>query len=70
MRCPKCGYISFDHMSSCSKCGRDISELATELQGTSIKADTPTFLGGAIGGFSGQEEDSFDEQVFETEMDV
>lgn len=26
MRCPKCGYNSFDHLDSCKKCGKDLSE--------------------------------------------
>lgn len=26
MRCPKCGYTSFDHLDSCKKCGKDLAE--------------------------------------------
>lgn len=26
MRCPKCGYTSFDHLNSCKKCGKDLAE--------------------------------------------
>jgi uncharacterized RDD family membrane protein YckC len=26
MRCPKCGYNSFDHLENCKKCGKDLSE--------------------------------------------
>ena len=25
MKCPKCGYHSFDHMDSCKKCGKDLA---------------------------------------------
>jgi hypothetical protein len=25
MRCPKCGYISFDHLNRCNKCQTDLS---------------------------------------------
>ena len=25
MRCPKCGYISFDHLDQCQKCRADLS---------------------------------------------
>jgi hypothetical protein len=25
MRCPKCGYISFDHLDQCQKCRTDLS---------------------------------------------
>jgi hypothetical protein len=69
MRCPKCGFISFDHLTSCAKCGRDVSELAVELQGTSIKSEMPMFLSGALGAFSGEEEETFEEQALDTEME-
>ena len=26
MRCPKCGYTSFDHLDNCKKCGKDLLE--------------------------------------------
>lgn len=26
MRCPKCGYNSFDHLDNCKKCGKDLAE--------------------------------------------
>lgn len=26
MRCPKCGYTSFDHLNTCKKCGKDLNE--------------------------------------------
>jgi len=69
MRCPKCSFISFDHLTSCAKCGRDISELAVELQGTSIKTEAPMFLSGALGAFSGEEEETFEEQTLDAEME-
>ncbi len=31
MRCPKCGYISFDYVSNCEKCGRDLGDTAGML---------------------------------------
>lgn len=62
MRCTKCGFISFDHLLSCAKCGRDISEVASELQGTSIKVETPMFLSGALAAFS-ESGESFDEHA-------
>ena len=68
MRCPKCGFISFDHLASCAKCGRDISEVASELQGTSIKVETPMFLSGALAAFS-ESEESFDEHAMEAEVE-
>ena len=67
MRCPKCGFISFDHLVSCSKCGRDISEVASELQGTSIKVDPPMFLSGALAAFA-ESEESFEEHAMEDDV--
>ena len=67
MRCPKCGFISFDHLASCSKCGRDISEVASELQGTSIKVESPMFLSGALAAFA-ESEESFEEHAMEDDV--
>ena len=69
MRCIKCGFISFDHLASCAKCGRDISEVASELQGTSIKVETPMFLSGALAAFS-EAEESFDDHVMEVDEGI
>ncbi len=44
MRCPKCGYISFDTLGSCKKCKKDISELVEELEGTVFESPAPVFL--------------------------
>jgi len=42
MRCPKCGYISFDHLDSCRKCHKPIAQ--TEFKGTTYPVIVPTFL--------------------------
>jgi ribosomal protein S27AE len=26
MKCPKCGYTSFDYLDECKKCGKDLAE--------------------------------------------
>jgi len=44
MRCPKCGYISFDHLASCKKCNKDISEASENLDGTIFAVAVPLFL--------------------------
>jgi len=31
MRCPKCGRISFDYLSSCDSCGADLTEIREML---------------------------------------
>ena len=43
MRCPKCGYISFDHVETCLKCKKDISG-KVEVVGTTYHAVAPSFL--------------------------
>ncbi len=49
MRCPKCGYISFDRQKSCGKCGNDLTAVAEQIQGTAGKAAAPFFLAAVLG---------------------
>lgn len=44
MRCPKCGYFSFDHLESCRKCKKNIMDTAMELNGTMYNVIPPSFL--------------------------
>jgi hypothetical protein len=44
MRCPKCGYISFDNVETCLRCNKDISETANAFQGSTLNVPTPVFL--------------------------
>jgi len=69
MRCPKCGFISFDHLTSCVKCRKDIAEVASELQGTSIKVETPMFLGTALAAYADREA-SFEEHAMEVDEGI
>lgn len=48
MKCPKCGYISFDDLSTCTKCSTDLSAIAEELKGTGTETEPDFFLGSAI----------------------
>ncbi len=48
MKCPKCGYISFDDLSTCTKCSTDLSAIAEELKGTGRETESDFFLGSAI----------------------
>lgn len=48
MRCPKCSYTSFDHAVTCEKCGRDLTEIVGQLYGTSLRVESPQFLGAAL----------------------
>jgi hypothetical protein len=44
MRCPKCGYISFDHVDTCLKCNKDISAISSKVTGTTYNVAAPSFL--------------------------
>ena len=44
MRCPKCGYISFDHLEKCRKCNKDIEAISEGLYGSTYLNKPPTFL--------------------------
>ena len=38
MKCPKCGYISFDHNEVCPKCNKNIAALRDSMSLPSYKA--------------------------------
>ena len=48
MRCPKCGYISFDRVERCGKCAHDLLAVAAQLRGPMAKVSAPMFLGGLL----------------------
>ena len=50
MRCPKCGYISFDYNTACPKCNRDISAEQRKLNLPSFMPEPLPLLTALIGG--------------------
>ena len=44
MRCPKCGYITFDHLETCPKCKKNIAKISEELSGNIFRVEVPLFL--------------------------
>jgi len=58
MRCPKCGFISFDHVDTCLKCNKDISNSPSELVGTTYNVAPPSFLKIQKGSERSREEDA------------
>ncbi len=44
MRCPKCGYISYDHLEECLKCKKNIKTASDDLQGSVFNVAPPLFL--------------------------
>jgi hypothetical protein len=49
MKCPKCGYISFDSNQVCPKCNKDISAEQAKLNLPAFKPGPPALLGALIG---------------------
>jgi len=44
MRCPKCGYISFDQINHCLRCGKNIETTAAEVNGGAYNVPAPDYL--------------------------
>lgn len=44
MRCPKCGFISFDHLDNCLKCKKEFKGSSAVIQGTIFMVQAPSFL--------------------------
>jgi len=61
MRCPKCGFISFDHIDHCLKCAKEVEKTSMEMEGTTFNATSPSFLSG----FSGTQE--LEQETFESD---
>jgi hypothetical protein len=53
MKCPKCGYVSFDYNLSCPKCGKDISSEQERLNLPAFKPNPPSLLGALTGQATG-----------------
>jgi hypothetical protein len=49
MKCPKCGYVSFDYNLSCPKCGKDISSEQERLNLPAFKPNPLSLLGTLTG---------------------
>lgn len=44
MRCPKCGYISFDQQEACPKCSKSLKDSSGELKGTGVRVEKTSYL--------------------------
>lgn len=49
MKCPKCGFISFDFNLACPKCSKDISKEQEKLNLPPFRPKPPALLGGLTG---------------------
>ncbi len=44
MRCPRCGYISFDQIEKCLKCGKNVIKVSVALKGSIPNVVAPEYL--------------------------
>jgi hypothetical protein len=56
MRCPKCGFNSFDHLSECKKCGANLTKTRNEMGMPDSQPQMPFLLGPLLKDFSPMEE--------------
>ena len=71
MRCPKCGYISFDHLTSCKQCQKDFSAEAITVTGGAFSAVSPSFLQvNASDDASPAENGDLTEDAVDSELDI
>ena len=49
MKCQKCGFVSFDNLSECKKCGSDLRAVREGLGFTALKSEVPSLLGALLG---------------------
>jgi len=70
MRCPKCGYISFDHLTTCLNCSKDLSDQASAAHGTTYNAVAPAFLKFPSPGELREDEDDIEMMSDELEDDL
>jgi len=45
MKCNKCGFVGFDHLSQCKKCGADLTAIRDLLGFSAQKSEVPSLLG-------------------------
>jgi hypothetical protein len=48
MKCQKCGFVSFDYLSQCKKCGTDLTAVREQLGFSALKSETPFLLGSLL----------------------
>jgi hypothetical protein len=44
MKCQKCGFVSFDYLSQCKKCGADLATVRELLGFSALKSEVPFLL--------------------------
>ncbi len=54
MKCIKCSYVSFDHLSECKKCQTSLAAAREDLGFSSVKPAVPSLLGSLLRDFQAQ----------------
>ncbi len=75
MKCPKCGYVSFDYNEACPKCHEDIRAERAKLNLSDYRSDPPFLLSALTGQVNESEREigidfSFDMEVPEPQGDM
>lgn len=50
MKCQKCGFVSFDYLSQCKKCGADLTATREKMGFSALKSEVPFLLGALLVG--------------------
>ncbi|MGL1931045.1 MAG: hypothetical protein OCC45_04720 [Desulfotalea sp.] len=70
MRCPKCGYISYDHQDSCGKCKKDISASKDMLGGVRKITPVQYLVFGAASEEALEKEIAIDEDYIDSDLEI
>lgn len=49
MKCPHCGYISFDYLDTCKRCGNNLTSVRDLLNITPVRPNPPFLLASLVG---------------------
>lgn len=50
MKCDKCGFVSFDYLAECRRCGADLAVIRERLGFSALKSEVPFLLGTLLKG--------------------
>jgi hypothetical protein len=50
MKCDKCGFVSFDYLSECRRCGANLTATREHLGFSALKSEVPFLLGALLKG--------------------
>jgi hypothetical protein len=71
MKCPKCGYVSYDYLDACRKCGRDLITFKQEIGLQMLRPgdlDLSVVLSGSAAASSGRDDFTIDANFFSGQL--